>query len=67
MRTDGMCWLMPVRPGDTLLAQREVKDVVLSQRNPAYGRMLVATKVTNQDDAVVMTLETLIQIPKRGA
>ncbi|MDB5689028.1 MAG: enoyl-CoA hydratase [Sphingomonas bacterium] len=65
VRTDGLCWLLPVRPGDTLLATREVVEVVRSRKNPAYGRILVATKVVNQSGATVMTLETLIQIPAR--
>jgi acyl dehydratase len=66
VRTDGLCWLLPVRPGDTLLAHRTVIDVVRSRKHPSYGRILVATKVANQDGVVVMTLETLIQIPARG-
>lgn len=65
IRTDGLCWLLPVRPGDTLLAHRTVIDVVRSRKHPSYGRILVATKVINQDDAVAITLETLIQIPTR--
>jgi acyl dehydratase len=66
VRTDGLCWLLPVRPGDTLLAHRTVIDVLRSRKHPSYGRILVATKVANQDGVVVMTLETLIQIPARG-
>jgi len=65
VRTDGLCWLLPVRPGDTLTAYRTVIDVVGSRKHPSYGRILVATKVINQDDAVAVTLETLIQIPTR--
>jgi acyl dehydratase len=65
VRTDGLCWLVPVRPGDTLIAYRTVTEVVKSRKNPSYGRILVATKVINQDDTVAMTLETLIQIPAR--
>lgn len=65
VRTDGLCWLLPVRPGDTLIAYRTVVDVIGSRKHPSYGRILVATKVINQDDAVAVTLETLIQIPTR--
>jgi acyl dehydratase len=65
MRTDGLTWLLPVRPGDTLRARREVIDVVRSRKRPDQGRILVATKVANQTGAIVMMLETLIQIPAR--
>jgi acyl dehydratase len=67
IRTDALCWLQPVQPGDILLATREVIDIVRSGTNPAYGRILMATSVANQTGAVAMTLETLIQIPTRPA
>lgn len=66
MRTDALCWLLPVRPGDTLIAHRKVQDVVRSRKRPDRGRILVATEVANQTGAIAMTLETLIQIPARG-
>lgn len=66
IRTDALCWLLPVRPGDTLIAHRRVLDVVRSRKRPDRGRILVATEVANQTGAIAMTLETLIQIPARG-
>lgn len=66
MRTDALCWLLPVRPGDTLTARREVLSATRSRTRPDQGRILLATKVANQTGAIVMTLETLIQIPARN-
>lgn len=66
VRTDALCWLLPVRPGDTLIAHREILEVTRSRKRPDHGRVLIATKVMNQSGAVAMTLETLIQIPARG-
>jgi len=66
VRTDGLCWLLPVRPGDTLIASREILDVTRSRKRPDQGRILIATKVMNQTGGIAMTLETLIQIPARG-
>ncbi|SEN46542.1 Acyl dehydratase [Sphingomonas gellani] len=66
IRMDNLCWLLPVRPGDILIATREVLEVVRSSKNPAYGRIRMSTTVVNQTGAVAMTMETLIQIPVRG-
>lgn len=65
IRTDALCWLLPVRPDDTLVARREVLSVTRSRKRPDHGRILVGTTVENQTGAIAMTLETLIQIPAR--
>nr|WP_276592990.1 MaoC/PaaZ C-terminal domain-containing protein [Sphingomonas sp. GC_Shp_3] len=61
---DELRWLRPVRPGDTLLARREIAAVRRSASKPV-GTVTMRTSVTNQHDEPVLTMTTLMQFPAR--
>lgn len=61
---DELRWLRPVRPGDTLLARREIATVRRSASKPV-GTVTMRTSVTNQHDEPVLTMTTLMQFPAR--
>jgi acyl dehydratase len=54
---DGIRWLAPVRPGDTLTGRVTVDDVQPSSSNPERGTVFTTSEVRNQDGTVVMTLK----------
>jgi acyl dehydratase len=55
---DNIRWIKPVRPGDTIRATMEVLALKESKSRPEIGNVLVRTSTLNQDDEVVMTMET---------
>jgi acyl dehydratase len=55
----------PVRPGDTLVVEREVVEVTRSESRPDRGMIRTRVNVRNQDDEIVMTLYTLGRVPAR--
>ncbi len=61
---DNLRWPRPVRPGDTLSATAEVKELRPSSSRP-FGHVRLAYTTTNQDGEVVMTCEMLHLIAKR--
>jgi acyl dehydratase len=50
-------WLKPVRPGDTIRAQRQVVETRASQSKPEIGIVKSRWEVFNQDGELVMTME----------
>jgi acyl dehydratase len=54
---DNVRWLKPVRPGDTLRAQRTVLETRASQSRPNVGLVKHLWEVFNQHDELVMTIE----------
>jgi acyl dehydratase len=54
---DGIRWLAPVRPGDTLTGRVTVDDVQPSSSSPGRGTVFTTSEVLNQDGTVVMTLK----------
>ena len=64
---DDLRWLRPVRPGDTLMARREILAVTPSQSRPDRGTVKTKTWVRNQDGDLVMTFENLMQLPKHAS
>ena len=52
-------WLKPVRPGDVLRARATISEVRRSQSKPDRGIVRSLIETLNQDDTVVMTLETV--------
>jgi len=50
-------WLKPVRPGDTIRAQRQVMETRASQSKPEIGIVKSRWEVFNQDGELVMTME----------
>lgn len=61
---DELRWTKPVRPGDTLHVEAEVKQKRASQSKPDRGVLHMAYETKNQDGEVVMTF-TAIHIFKR--
>lgn len=62
--TDDLRWLAPVRAGDTLHVEAEVKEMRPSRSKPDRGILHMAYKVFNQDGDAVMSYLT-IHILKR--
>jgi acyl dehydratase len=54
---DNVRWLKPVRPGDTIRAQRHVMETRASQSKPNVGIVKSRWEVFNQKDELVMTME----------
>lgn len=54
---DNVRWLKPVRPGDTIRAQRTVLETRASQSRPEMGLVKHRWEVFNQDHDLVMTIE----------
>lgn len=52
---DEVRWLVPVRPGDTIHVETEVKEVRPSSSRPDRGTAILAYEVVNQDGRTVMT------------
>ena len=50
-------WLKPVRPGDTIRAQRRVLETRPSQTKPRIGIVKHRWEVFNQDGDLVMSME----------
>ena len=52
---DELRWLAPVRPGDTLHTEAQVKDKRLSKSKPDRGTLRMAYTIKNQENQPVMT------------
>ena len=52
---DELRWLAPVRPGDTLHTEAEIKDKRPSRSRPDRGTLRMAYTVKNQEEQPVMT------------
>jgi acyl dehydratase len=55
---DSVRWMQPVRPGDTIRATMEVLALKESRSRPEIGNARTLTSTINQNDEVVMTMET---------
>ncbi|RZF64203.1 MaoC family dehydratase [Sphingomonas populi] len=62
---DELRWLKPVRPGDTLIARREIVAVRRSASKPQLGTVTMRTTVTDQQGDMVMSMINLMQFPTR--
>ncbi|HEV8262257.1 MAG TPA: MaoC family dehydratase [Burkholderiales bacterium] len=54
---DNLKWLKPVRPGDTIRAQRTTLEVRASASRPEMGLVKTRWEVFNQNGEQVMTME----------
>ncbi len=61
---DELRWLKPVRPGDTLHTEMEVKSKRASKSKPDRGMLHLAWEVKNQTGETVLTV-TAIQLLRR--
>ncbi len=64
-RIESIDWPRPVRPGDTLSTFSEILHL-RATGNPARGLMRLRTETKNQNGDVVMQMEALIFVPRRG-
>ena len=63
---DNVRWLKPVRPGDTIRAQRITLEVKPSSSKPDRGIVKSRWEVFNQKDELVMTMEGLGMFKRRN-
>ncbi len=64
---DELRWLKPVRPGDTLHTEVEVKSKRVSRSKPDRGTVLMAWEVKNQSGETVLTLTGIHLLRRRPA
>ncbi|WP_296676338.1 MaoC family dehydratase [Novosphingobium sp.] len=64
---DELRWLRPVFPGDVLRVETELLSKRASQSRPEMGSFQSAVRVFNQDDALVMTMQSIGLIRLRAA
>ena len=62
---DHVRWLKPVRPGDTLRAQRTVLESRASQSRPEMGLVKMRWEVLNQKGELAMTIEGACMFQRR--
>ena len=55
-----------MRPGDRLSLTAEILDMRPSSKDPKRGVARTRNVTTNQDGQIVMEMETVIFIPRRG-
>jgi acyl dehydratase len=63
---DELRWLRPVRPGDTLHTELEVKEKTPSRSKPDRGILRVAYRVKNQKDEEVLTFLSMHLLKRRS-
>lgn len=56
---DGLRWLKPLRPGDTIHVECEVLELTPSRSRPDRGTVRMRHDTLNQDGDIIMTLECL--------
>jgi len=62
---DEVRWKKPMRPGDTIRATSCVLEARVSKSKPAMGLVKKRCEVFNQDDVLIMTMETWAMIARR--
>jgi acyl dehydratase len=62
---DELRWLKPVRPGDTLYAEAEVKELRPSGSKPDRGVCRMGFTARNQKQEAVMTFTATILLARR--
>ncbi len=63
---DELRWLKPVRPGDTLHTELEVKEKTPSRSKPDRGILRVAYRVKNQKDEEVLTFLSMHLLKRKS-
>jgi acyl dehydratase len=64
---DELRWLKPVRPGDTLHTEVEVKGKRASESKPDRGTLHIAWEIKNQSGETVLTLTGIHILRRRPA
>jgi acyl dehydratase len=60
MGFDDLMWLRPVRPGDVLTVESEIREKIESRSRPDRGTVKIESRVSNQRGEVVMSLVSLV-------
>jgi acyl dehydratase len=58
-------WPRPVRPGDQLSLEVEILELRISDNKPERGIMRTKNTTFNQDGKPVMTMETIVFVPRK--
>jgi acyl dehydratase len=61
---DDLRWIKPVRPGDVLSVESEVREKIEGRR-PDVGTVKVESRISNQRGEVVMSLVSLVLYRRR--
>jgi len=57
---DDLKWLRPVRPGDVLSMESEIREKIESRSRPDRGTVKIESRISNQRGEVVMSLVSLV-------
>jgi acyl dehydratase len=60
MGFDDLKWVRPVRPGDVLSVESEVREKIGSRSRPDRGTVKIESRISNQRGEVVMSLVSLV-------
>ena len=60
MGFDDLKWLRPVRPGDVLSVESEIREKIESRSRPDRGTVKIESRIINQHGEVVMSLVSLV-------
>jgi len=63
---DELRWLKPVRPGDTLHVEIEVKEKKPSTSKPDRGLLRIAYRIRNQKNEEVLTFLSMHLLKRKG-
>lgn len=64
---EGLRWLKPVRPGDTLTCRFEVLETRISASRPGQGIAVPRFDLFNQNDDLVFTMRLALLLKRREA
>ncbi|MES2126238.1 MAG: MaoC family dehydratase [Pseudomonadota bacterium] len=64
---DGVRWLLPVRPGDTLSVVCAITNTKASNSRPDRGVIWTSWRATNQLGELVCTIDGMSMFKRRGA
>lgn len=59
-------WPRPVRPGDTLRVESEVKEIVASHSRPEIGVVTLHSETLNQNGEPVQIMAAKLRVPRRS-
>jgi acyl dehydratase len=60
MGFDDLKWIRPVRPGDVLSVESEIREKIESRSRPDRGTVKIESRISNQGGEVVMSLVSLV-------
>jgi acyl dehydratase len=60
MGFDDLKWIRPVRPGDVLSVESEIREKIESRSRPDRGTVKIESRIINQRGEVVMSLVSLV-------